>query len=67
MASDMATGANEASTSFSAESFFETQEPPAKLAHMLDGVRSFVAGHAREGRRVVLVTVSVAPDHLGIS
>lgn len=45
------------STTFSAEKFFETQEPPARLAHLLEGVKTFVTRHAREGRRVVLVTV----------
>lgn len=45
------------SSNFSAEQFFETQEPPAKLAHVLEGVKTFVTGHARAGRRVVLVTV----------
>ncbi|KAK9900823.1 DNA/pantothenate metabolism flavoprotein [Cystobasidium minutum MCA 4210] len=44
------------STTFSAERFFETQEPPPKLAHLLEGVKTFVTRHALEGRRVVLVT-----------
>lgn len=49
------------SSTFSAEAFFETQEPPVKLAHLLDGVKTFVEGHAKAGRRVVLVTVRSFP------
>lgn len=44
-------------STFSAEQFFATQEPPPKLAHVLEAVQTFVTGHARAGRRVVLVTV----------
>ena len=50
------------SATFSAEKFFETQEPPPKLAHLLEGVKEFVTRHAREGRRVVLVTVRNASE-----
>ena len=45
---------------FSAETFFATQEPPPRLPQLLEGVAEFVAHHAREKRRVVLVTVSVS-------
>lgn len=49
-----------AETTFSAETFFATQEPPARLPQLLEGVAEFVAHHAREKRRVVLVTVSAS-------
>ncbi|KAF5368969.1 hypothetical protein D9758_003005 [Tetrapyrgos nigripes] len=43
-------------TSFSAESYFATQPPPATLDHDIAGVRSFVARQQAAGRKVVLVT-----------
>lgn len=45
--------------SFSAESFFASQSPPPRLPEELAAVREFVDLHAKEGRRVVLVTVSL--------
>lgn len=58
--------------SFSAASYFATQLPPASLEHDVEGVREFVARQAQEGRRVVLVTVSmiswlIRPHNLGIA
>ncbi|KAF8652392.1 hypothetical protein AX16_004420 [Volvariella volvacea WC 439] len=43
-------------SSFSAESYFATQPPPPTLDHDLAGVRQFINQHAKEGRKVVLVT-----------
>ena len=53
------------SSTFSAEQFFATQEPPPKLARVLADVETFVTGHARAGRRVVLVTVGVYTIRMG--
>ena len=47
----------EENTTFSAKEFFETQDPPIRLSQLLEGVGDFVAHHAKEKRRVVLVTV----------
>lgn len=44
--------------SFSAESYFATQPAPTSLEHDIAGVREFVSRQAKEGRNVVLVTVS---------
>ena len=52
--------AEDSGSTFSAETFFATQEPPARLPQLLEGVAEFVAHHAREKRRVVLVTVREA-------
>lgn len=46
---------------FSAESYFGTQLPPPTLDHDIAGVRSFVHRQRDLNRKVVLVTVSVAP------
>jgi hypothetical protein len=46
---------------FSAESYFGTQLPPPTLDSDIAGVRSFVHRQRDLGRKVVLVTVSVAP------
>ena len=43
---------------FSAESYFETQLPPVTLQHDVERVREFVERQQKEGRNVVLVTVS---------
>lgn len=43
---------------FSAEEFFASQPPPARLQEHIEAVRSFVERNASAGRRVVLVTVS---------
>ncbi|THH21606.1 hypothetical protein EUX98_g8334 [Antrodiella citrinella] len=43
-------------TLFSAAKYFETQLPPPNLEQDVSRVRSFVARHAQEGRKVVLVT-----------
>lgn len=45
---------------FSAEAFFETQQPPSNLEETLRDVRTFVARHRADRRKVVLVTVSTA-------
>ena len=45
---------------FSAESYFGTQPPPSTLDHDIADVRSFVHQQRDLGRKVVLVTVSVA-------
>ena len=45
---------------FSAESYFGTQLPPPTLDSDIAGVRSFVHRQRDLGRKVVLVTVSVA-------
>ncbi len=58
-------------TTFSAESYFATQPAPQHLQQDVDEVRDFVARQAKEGRSVVLVTVSpcqrdpasALPDH----
>jgi hypothetical protein len=44
-------------TTFSAESYFETQPPPPTLDADTHKVAEFVQRQAHEGRRVVLVTV----------
>jgi hypothetical protein len=48
---------------FSAESYFGTQTPPPTLDQDIAGVRSFVHRQRDLGRKVVLVTVSVALVH----
>lgn len=45
---------------FSAEAFFATQQPPSNLEETLRDVRTFVARHRADRRKVVLVTVSTA-------
>lgn len=45
---------------FSAESYYATQPPPPSLDHDVSLVREFVARQAKEGRNVVLVTVSAS-------
>jgi hypothetical protein len=45
-------------TTFSAESYFATQPPPPTLQQDVEKVREFIARQAKEGRNVVLVTVS---------
>ena len=47
-------------TTFSAESYFETQPPPVTLQEDVERVREFVERQQKEGRNVVLVTVSVS-------
>ncbi|KAL7006117.1 Phosphopantothenate--cysteine ligase cab2 [Cystobasidiomycetes sp. EMM_F5] len=54
-AADLANGTT-GETSFSSETFFETQDPPAKLEQTLSVVRSFIRKHAAARRKVVLVT-----------
>ena len=49
---------------FSAESYFGTQLPPPTLDHDIADVRSFVHRQRDLNRKVVLVTVSVAPTLL---
>ena len=44
-------------TTFSAEDYFATQTPPSSLHHDVEQVKNFVARQAKEGRKVVLVTV----------
>ena len=46
------------SSGFSAERFFDTQTPPSNLHEFTDKAQEFVQRHARDGRRVVLVTVN---------
>jgi phosphopantothenate-cysteine ligase len=46
---------------FSAESYFGTQLPPPTLDHDIASVKSFVHRQRDLNRKVVLVTVSVAP------
>lgn len=43
-------------TTFSAESYFDTQSPPVTLQHDVEKVREFVGRQQKEGRNVVLVT-----------
>jgi len=43
-------------TTFSAESYFDTQSPPVTLQHDVQKVREFVGRQQKEGRNVVLVT-----------
>ncbi|CAE6485901.1 unnamed protein product [Rhizoctonia solani] len=43
-------------TTFSAESYFETQPPPPGLDDTIQGVREFIDYHIKSGRRIVLVT-----------
>jgi len=43
-------------TTFSAESYFETQSPPLTLQQDIENVREFVERQKKEGRNVVLVT-----------
>ena len=45
---------------FSAESYFETQPPPVTLQHDVERVREFIERQEKEGRNVVLVTVSIS-------
>jgi phosphopantothenate-cysteine ligase len=47
-------------TTFSAESYFETQLPPVTLQHDVENVCEFVERQQKEGRNVVLVTVSIS-------
>jgi len=47
---------SESSAPFSAEKYFATQLPPPNLEQDVSRVRSFVARHVQEGRKVVLVT-----------
>jgi phosphopantothenate---cysteine ligase (ATP) len=44
-------------SSFSAESYFETQPPPPSLQEDISKVRDFVRKQKDVGRKVVLVTV----------
>ena len=53
-------------TTFSAESYFETQPPPVTLQHDVENVREFVERQQKEGRNVVLVTVSYLFNHRSI-
>lgn len=46
------------SSNFSADRFFETQTPPSNLSDFGNKAQEFVQRHAKEGRRVVLVTVN---------
>ncbi|CAE7145295.1 unnamed protein product [Rhizoctonia solani] len=43
-------------TTFSAESYFETQPPPADLEDAIRGVREFIEYHIKSGRKIVLIT-----------
>ncbi|CAE6533558.1 unnamed protein product [Rhizoctonia solani] len=43
-------------TTFSAESYFETQPPPADLDDNIQGVKEFIDYHANSGRKIVLIT-----------
>lgn len=45
-------------STFSAESYYATQPPPPSLDHDVNLVREFVSRQVKEGRKVVLVTVS---------
>ena len=45
-------------TTFSAESYFETQPAPSTLQADIHGVESFIDKQIKEGRKVVLVTVN---------
>jgi phosphopantothenate-cysteine ligase len=45
-------------SSFSAESYFETQPPPSSLQEDILKVKDFVRKQRDLGRKVVLVTVS---------
>ncbi|KAH7335975.1 DNA/pantothenate metabolism flavoprotein [Rhizoctonia solani] len=44
-------------TTFSAESYFETQPPPPDLDDTIQGVREFIDYHTKSGRKMVLITV----------
>ena len=60
MASSSSSSSAQASeTPFSAEKYFATQPPPPTLESDVNAVREFVERHAQQGRKVVLVTVSV--------
>lgn len=48
------------SREFSTESYFNTQRPPARLEVQTEAMRAFVERWDKEGKRVVLVTVSRA-------
>lgn len=48
---------------FSATQFFEHQTPPPNLAAHHEQVQEFVDRHAKQGRKVVLVTVSLLRSH----
>lgn len=52
-------------TTFSAESYFATQLPPQHLQQDVENVRDFVERQAKEGRNVVLVTVSITANMAG--
>jgi len=43
-------------STFSAETYFNTQAAPASLEQDVKAAREFIAKHARDGRRIVLVT-----------
>ncbi|ELU45086.1 phosphopantothenate-cysteine ligase [Rhizoctonia solani AG-1 IA] len=43
-------------TSFSAESYFETQPPPAGIEEAIQSVSEFVEYHKSSGRKIVLIT-----------
>lgn len=45
-------------TTFSAESYFETQPGPSTLQADINGVSHFINRQIEEGRKVVLVTVN---------
>jgi phosphopantothenate-cysteine ligase len=46
-------------TSFSAESYFETQPPPAGIDEAIQEVNEFIDYHKASGRKIVLITVGV--------
>jgi hypothetical protein len=46
-------------TTFSADTYYATQAPPPTLERDVENVRSFIHRQAKEGRRVVLVTVRI--------
>lgn len=43
-------------SSFSAESYFETQPPPPNLEELISEVKQFIVRHVQENRRIALVT-----------
>ncbi|CAE6481545.1 unnamed protein product [Rhizoctonia solani] len=43
-------------TTFSAESYFETQPPPPDLDDTIKGVKDFIDYHTKSGRKIVLIT-----------
>jgi phosphopantothenate-cysteine ligase len=48
-------------TTFSAESYFETQPEPPTLQGDIQGVSHFIDRQVENGRKVVLVTVNYPP------